>query len=124
MDRAAVESWAAGYERVWRSEGTAGLVEIFTEDVAYAMSPWRDPVVGLAALAVLWEAERVSADEVFTMTSEVVAVEGDTAVVRAEVAYAASGTTWRDLWLLRFADDGRCRSFEEWPFAPEQPDGH
>ncbi len=79
---------------------------------------------GLAAISELWEAERVSADEAFTMSSEVVAVDGDVAVVRAEVEYAASGTSWRDLWVLRFATDGRCSSFEEWPFAPDHPDGH
>jgi hypothetical protein len=25
---------------------------------------------------------------------------------------------YRDLWVTRYAGDGRCRSFEEWPFAP------
>ncbi|WP_327035397.1 hypothetical protein [Micromonospora ureilytica] len=35
---------------------------------------------------------------------------------------------YRDLWVMRFADDGRCRSFEEWPFwpgqqPPDSPDG-
>jgi hypothetical protein len=44
--------------------------------------------------------------------------------VRVEVDYAASGDRWRDLWVVEFADDGRCRVFEEWPFAPEQRDGH
>jgi hypothetical protein len=31
---------------------------------------------------------------------------------------------WRDLWVIRFDDDGRCVAFEEWPFAPRQRDGH
>jgi hypothetical protein len=31
---------------------------------------------------------------------------------------------WRDLWVLRFDADGRCTAFEEWPFVPDQPDGH
>lgn len=57
------------------------------------------------------------------MTSSIVAVEGSVAVVRAEVAYAR-GEIWRDLWVLEFDEDGRCRAFEEWPFAPEHPDGH
>jgi hypothetical protein len=29
---------------------------------------------------------------------------------------------YRDLWIVGFAGDGRCASFEEWPFWPEQPD--
>lgn len=58
------------------------------------------------------------------MTSEVVAVEGDTAVVRVEVHYGdRAGQEYRDLWIMRFAEDGRCSSFEEWPFWPGQPTG-
>ena len=57
------------------------------------------------------------------MTSEIVAVDGLTAVVRVEVHYG-DGERWRDLWIVTFDADGRCRAFEEWPFAPGQPDGH
>lgn len=55
------------------------------------------------------------------MTSEVVAVDGDrdTALVRVEVHYGEpKPAEWRDLWVIEFAGDGRCRAFEEWPFAP------
>jgi hypothetical protein len=53
------------------------------------------------------------------MASEIVAVDGDTAVVRVEVRYQApTAREFRDLWVIRFGDDGRCRWFEEWPFAP------
>ena len=56
------------------------------------------------------------------MSSEVVAVEGNVAAVRAEVRYEApSPHEYRDLWIMRFAGDGRCAWFEEWPFWPEQP---
>ncbi len=124
MDRIDVRSWVDDYLRVWRSPGTDPLAGLFTEDASYLVSPWADPVRGLAAIGELWEAERDGPDEEFTMTSEVVAVDGDVAVVRAEVEYAAPGSRWRDLWILRFATDGRCAAFEEWPFAPERPDGH
>ena len=64
-------------------------------------------------------------DEAFTFTWELVAVDADTAVVRAAVDYGAPvASRWRDLWVLAFAADGRCHTFEEWPFAPDQPDGH
>ena len=56
------------------------------------------------------------------MTWEHVAAEGDTAAVRVEVHYGDSGNEFRDLWIIRFASDGRCASFEEWPFWPEK--GH
>ena len=118
MDRAGVELWVAGYERLWRTAGTGGLATLFTEDASYLQSPWARPKVGLDDLARMWEHEREGPDEVLTMASEVLAVEGDTGVVRVEVAYGDPVTRrWRDLWVLRFADDGRCAAFEEWPFA-------
>ena len=44
------------------------------------------------------------------------------AVVRAEVCYGDPPTQeYRDLWVIRFAGDGRCTWFEEWPYWPEKP---
>jgi hypothetical protein len=124
MDRAAVEHWVAGYERLWRTAGTEQLVELFSPDASYLPSPWERPLEGLAEIAKLWEAERQGPDEEFTMSSEVVAVDAATAVVRVFVRYGASRAgPYRDLWVIRFATDGRCSAFEEWPFAPGQPDG-
>jgi hypothetical protein len=125
VDRARVERWVADYERMWRSPGTGALGELFAADARYRPSPWAEPLDGLAAIAAFWEAERDGPDEVFTMASELVALDGPTAVVRVAVDYGDPGSSrWRDLWVLRFDDTGRCTSFEEWPFAPGQPDGH
>jgi hypothetical protein len=125
VGRADVVRWLDAYERVWRTAGTDGLTDLFTPDVTYSPSPWREPVRGLEQLGRFWERARQGADEGFTMIREIVAVDGDTAVVRVAVDYLdASPAQWRDLWVLRFAADRRCRAFEEWPFAPDTPDGH
>lgn len=117
-----MNDWVASYERAWRAPGTGALAGIFTPEVSYRQGPYHDPVVGLPALSRMWEATRDGPDEVFTMTSEIVAVDGDTAVVRAEVHYGDPiEQEYRDLWVIRFAPDGRCREFQEWPFWPGQP---
>jgi len=55
------------------------------------------------------------------MTHEIVAVDGDSAVVRVEVHYGEPvSQEYRDLWVLRFDDAGRCVWFEEWPFWPKK----
>lgn len=118
MERHQVEHWVAGYERTWRTPGTASLAMLFTPEIAYVPSPWAPPVVGLDALGELWEAQRAGPEEEFTLRTELVALEGRTAVVRAAVDYGDQGDRWRDLWLLRFGTGGRCAVFEEWPFAP------
>lgn len=121
MDHARLQEWVDAYERVWRTPGTDRLAELFAGDVTYLPAPWAEPIRGLASLAAFWEAQRDGPDEVFTMTADVLAVDGDVGVVRIEVGYG-SGDRWRDLWVVRLDADGRCVVFEEWPFAPEPPD--
>ena len=122
-DQRAVVDWIARYERAWRAPGTVALAGIFTEDVTYVPSPWAKPIVGLPAVRRFWETARGGPDEAFRMTSAIVAIDGRTAVMRVAVDYD-DGQRWRDVWLLTFDDDGRCQHFEEWPFAPDQHDGH
>ncbi|HET9772085.1 MAG TPA: nuclear transport factor 2 family protein [Acidimicrobiia bacterium] len=125
VDREAVARWVEAYERAWRTPGTDHLGAVFSTDVSYRPSPWAPALSGLENLAAFWESERDGADESFVLSGEVVAVEGTTAVVRVSVDYVgADASRWRDLWVLEFAADGRCAAFEEWPFAPDQPDGH
>jgi ketosteroid isomerase-like protein len=122
VGREQVAGWVAAYERAWRAPGTAALAGLFTQDAVYRQGPYDEPVTGLPAIARMWEAERDGPGEVFRMTSDIIAVEGATAVVRMEVFYGDPvHQEYRDLWVVRFADDGRCVSFEEWPFWPEQP---
>jgi hypothetical protein len=121
-DRAMVSRWLAGYEAAWRAPGTGQLAEIFTEDASYRLSPYEEPVVGLAAIGSMWDAERDGPDEIFTLATDIVAVEGPTAVVRAEVGYGNPvRREFRDLWVIRLGEDGRCSWFEEWPYWPERP---
>ncbi len=120
ITRVGFEAWIGGYERAWRTAGVDALAGLFSEDATYRMSPYEEPVRGLAAIGALWERERQGPEEAFTISHKVVAIEGETAVVRIEVAYG-NGDEYRDLWVVRFAPDGRCRAFEEWPYWPGQP---
>jgi len=120
IDRAAYTAWIEGYERAWRSPGTGGLAELFTEDATYLHSPYADPVIGLDAIRADWEANRDGPDEEFTMAAVILAIEGETGVARVFVRYAANHQEYLDLWVARFGPDGRCKWFEEWPFWPGQ----
>jgi ketosteroid isomerase-like protein len=122
LDHGTVRDWVAAYEAAWRTPGTAGLAAIFTPDATYLQSPYEEPITGLDRISRMWEDERHGPGEVFTMTSEVVALDGATAVVRVEVHYGDPvEQEYRDMWVIRFDRAGRCRSFEEWPFWPGRP---
>ena len=118
-------AWIEGYERAWRIPGTDGLAQLFTEDASYMHSPYADPVSGLTAIARDWEDNRDGPDENFTMAAGILAVDGNIGVARVYVRYAADEGSepqeYQDLWVVRFDESGRCRSFEEWPFWPGSP---
>lgn len=121
VERRVVKDWVAGYERAWRTAGTAPLADLFAAEATYRMSPYEEPARGLAEIGELWERERKSPDEEFEMTHEIVAVDGETAAIRVEVRYGPpQRLEYRDLWIIRLDQDGRCREFEEWPFWPGQ----
>jgi hypothetical protein len=85
VDRVAVQEWIGAYERAWRTTGTDLLRALFVDDVSYTPSPWSAAIHGLDALSRFWENEREGADEQFELSSEIVAVDSPTAVVRVEV---------------------------------------
>lgn len=117
MDRDQVMAWVARYEQAWADGDTDAVAALFTEDAHYRLSPYEPDEVGHQAIRGFWVE-----DEIFTVTSEPVAVEGRTAVVRLEVRYGDPvSQEYRDLWLLRFADDGRVDDFEEWAYWPGKP---
>ena len=133
MDRGQFTDWIAAYERAWRTPGTDVLAELFTEDASYSTAPYEEPHRGLEAIGEMWDEERIGPDEEFEMTSEVLAVEGDTGVARVTVDYKratdAGGRLHRqrkeylDLWVVRLDDSGLCSHFEEWPFWPPGQEG-
>ncbi len=119
MDRARVMEWVQGYERAWRDSDTDAVGRLFTEDARYRRSPYEESEVGHAAIRAFWAEDE---GQSFTVSAEPIAVEGRDAVVRLQVHYGApAGQEYRDLWVLRFAADGRVEDFEEWPYWPGRP---
>ena len=118
MTRDELIAWVESYERAWRLPGTDALADLFAEDATYSTAPYERPHRGLEAIARMWEAERPP-NEQFEIASEIVAVEGDTGVVRVQVEYERPRRRqYRDLWVVRLDPDGHCVQFEEWPFWP------
>jgi hypothetical protein len=119
MDRADVMRWVADYERAWREGDPSGVARLFTESASYRVSPYAEPRVGHAEIQEFW---RDDEGRTFSVTAEPVAVDGRDAVVRLQVRYVEPiAQEYRDLWVLRFAPDGRVEDFEEWAYWPGRP---
>jgi ketosteroid isomerase-like protein len=111
--------WVRDYERAWRADDAGAVRGLFTDDAAYRASPYEPAQVGHDAIEAFWLGD---AGKTFSMDASVVAVDDDTAVVRVDVVYRTpKEQEYRDLWILRFASDGRVADFEEWAYWPGKP---
>ncbi|MFS0703426.1 nuclear transport factor 2 family protein [Cellulomonas sp. 179-A 9B4 NHS] len=114
MDATDVMTWVREYERAWRDQDVAAVDRLFTPDALYLRGAYDEGLRGRDAIAEFW-----SDPTPFTMTAEPLAVDAHTAVVRAEVHYLGDEPhEFRDLWVIRFAVDGRVEHFEEWAHWP------
>ena len=110
-DHETVNGWVSAYESAWRMAGTAGLAELFSPDATYLLSPYEEPIEGLENISRMWEDEREGPDEIFTLTSEIVAVEGATAVHGDPLG--SRSTRLQPTCAQSISDrlHGKCRSF-------------
>jgi ketosteroid isomerase-like protein len=115
-----VGDWVRRYERAWATNDPDDIRALFTPDGEYRFHPWDEPVVGQDAIIGQWLDAQDSADD-HTFTWSVVAVDGTTAVVQGRTAYT-DGDVYLNLWVIRFADDGRAASFTEWYMEPPGAD--
>ena len=123
MDGQAVESWMDRYRAAWISNEADAVAALFTKDARYSVSPFADPWVGREEIVRRWTA---GVQQDVEMTSEVLAIEGDLALVHWHVFTRNVADPVRveydGVLAVRFAQDGRCEDHREWYFRRELPD--
>ncbi|MEO6199608.1 MAG: nuclear transport factor 2 family protein [Cryobacterium sp.] len=117
-DVAAVSAWIDGYRRAWESNDAPDIVLLFTESAVYRTEPYADPWIGQDAIVAEW---LFAADEPGETTFHwmPVTIADDVAVIEATTVYR-DGPSYRNLWVIRLAEDGRASEFTEWWM--EEPD--
>ncbi|WP_374200333.1 nuclear transport factor 2 family protein [Arthrobacter sp. M4] len=106
-----------GYEGAWTSNSPDDIRALFTEDAVYETrpndpSPWR----GHSEIVEKWiEAQDQPEDWTFEWT--LLGIDGDTAYVQGLTTYLNGQPTYDNLWIIRFAPDGRASAFTEWFMA-------
>jgi ketosteroid isomerase-like protein len=118
---AAAEHWISGYLRAWETNDPGDIRALFTDDAEYRDGPATEPWTGHEAIVAGWLGQK---DEpgTWSFTHELVAVDGDTAVVRGRTSYPQStdkSSVYDNLIVLRLAPDGRARSFTDWWIIPD-----
>ncbi len=113
MSAAQVQVWVEGYRRAWESNDPAEVAALFTADATYLEHPLEEPVRGRDAIVADWLDRRDEPGRT-TFRFEVVAVDGEVAVVRGWTTYLDPPAQYANLWVLHLDPEGRCSSFTEW----------
>jgi ketosteroid isomerase-like protein len=107
-----LSAWLDAYQRAWTSNDESDIRALFTDDAEYRYEPWGEPIVGVDAIVRSW-IERQDDPTEWTFEWTPVAREGATAVIQGRTVYL-DGRTYRNLWVIALADDGRASAFTEW----------
>lgn len=101
-----------GYLRAWESNAPDDIRALFVDDGEYRFAPYDDPHVGHDAIVAAWlDGQDEPGNHTFTWHPA--GLDGDTAFVEGDTVYS-DGRRYANLWVIRFAEDGRAHSFTEW----------
>lgn len=106
-------NWMNGYLKAWDSNEPDDIRALFTDDAAYEYSPSDpEPLHGIDAIVDGWIASR---DEpgTWSFSWEPIVETDDLAVVQGKTKYSTK-SDYDNLWVIRFAPDGRAHRFTEW----------
>jgi ketosteroid isomerase-like protein len=114
-----LQDWLNRYVVAWRANERGPIEQLFTEDAVYRYRPYGGEThtsTGREAIVSGW-LEDTDAPDAWEAEYRPFAVDGDRAVATGWSRYVANDTeperTYHNLFLMRFAPDGRCAEFTE-----------
>lgn len=125
MNRDDLQSWLDRYVEAWRTDDPDQVAALFTDDATYRYRPYggdEHASIGREAIVAAW-LEEGDPPGSWDASYEPFAVDGDRAVATGTSRYFASAKeperTYHNVFLLRFAADGRCAEFTEYYMLEE-----
>ncbi|HUP60400.1 MAG TPA: nuclear transport factor 2 family protein [Thermoanaerobaculia bacterium] len=107
-------AWAERYFSAWKTNDAAEVESLFSENAVYFYGPFRPPARGREEIVRRWTqaAKQTNVQSEY----ELVAVDGDTAVIRWNVSFDQSGShiILDGVLIVRFDERGLCREHREW----------
>jgi hypothetical protein len=119
MTHPELQDWLDRYIDAWRANAREPIAGLFTEDAVYHYNPYggdEHTLRGRDAIVDGWLAEGDDPRS-WEARYEPYAIDGERAVATGWSRYLATDDTpermYHNVFLLRFAADGRCREFTE-----------
>ena len=113
-----VDKWITAYRAAWESNDPGDIGALFTADALYYGEPFTEPARGRGAIIARW-LEHQDAPGTTKFTWNVLSSSSDLAFVQCETDYGS--VKYSNLWVIRFAADGRATEFTEWWMDQSKP---
>jgi ketosteroid isomerase-like protein len=122
-----VQRWLDGYVAAWQTYDPIQIGDLFAEDAVYHRNPRSTSAKGREAIVSFWVADKeLDMPGLYGGHYVPVAIDGNLALAYGTTEFfdedGALDTVYRNAWLLRFDDDGRCCEFHESYTGPPGPE--
>lgn len=117
MESTTFRSWLEAYGRAWMERDPQAAADLFTEDGAYQVTPFLNPMRGRSAIFDYW-VHVAETERDIRFGYEILAVTREIGLARwwASFLIVPQGlqTKLDGIFLISLAPDGRCQSLREW----------
>ncbi len=118
-DDTTLRTWMDSYLRAWTTNDRSDIAALFTEDAVYRTAPFDEPRVGHDAIIAGWVDDE-DAPDAWSFEWQPLVSSGHVVTITGETRYT-SGRHYSNLWVMRFAPDGRCMDYTEWYMEHDRP---
>jgi hypothetical protein len=108
-----LDDWMDGYVAAWASGEAGQIAELFTDDAVYDPQTSAGEWDGLENIVHRWQ-EIDDDEDNWEFEWRPLVETDDVAVVVGRTRYLEPPMSYRNLFIIRFSDDGRCYDFTEW----------
>lgn len=108
-----LDAWMDGYVLAWSSNDPEHIQALFTEDAVYDPQTEDGEWEGIDEIVEKW-IEVGDSEDNWDFEWLALVETDDLAVVTCRTRYFQPEASYRNLFVVRFAEDGRCLDFTEW----------
>jgi hypothetical protein len=107
-----------GYVLAWSSNETDHIMALFTDDAVYDAQTEAGELHGIDEIIARWQ-EIDDQEDNWDFEWLPLVETDDLAVITGKTQYFEPPLTYRNLFVIRFAEDDRCYDFTEWYIEEE-----
>ena len=108
-----LDNWMDGYVLAWSTNDPEQITGLFTEDAVYDPQTAAGEHNGIDEI-VAWWTDIGDDEENWDFEWQPLVDNEDLAVITGKTRYYEPPLTYRNLFVIRFDDSGRCYDFTEW----------